>query len=366
MDDNYISSEKTGERDYRSIYSRYRYKVINASISVEAAIVLSIFLIAFFTVVCIFSFVTAQVVLQNACSQLAREISEFSYIYRKVDIEELKKSDFLDGLELRDLDIKSLNFKVNDILLKNKVEKYIDDEKSDGFLRRLGVVNGLDGLNFLCTDALNEDGQMTIIIRYKMENRMQAMIKKKFDFCVSATTISLGSELKNYDYSFELYDDEKEVSDESINIWDITPYYRTDKFKKCICEDRNYVITDDRLGLDFYDKIDDELIYLHSLDTTCKSYFENNQIKQENICKKIEKYADSMIEDLKNRECVSANGELIETKRNRCKLLIIMNSETESFIEDYEKIINELEEQFRRENSDIYTEIEIEFNNGEI
>jgi len=345
-----------------------------AIISLEAAIVSSIFILGFFMVFSVFNIIKTQVYLQNTCNQLVREISEESYIFRKIDIEKIADSELLKGVEILDIDLNRYNFLLNNITLKQRAKKYLFMDDTDDKLKRLGVIDGLGGLQFISTDKLNEDGQITLLLRYSMINKFSLINKNKLNFILCSTTISLGSELKKYniaeEFLFDRYKNgicsgsEENPDEDGFNIWDITPYKRTNSFKKLIGQRTDYLITDDRYGLDFYDNSKKELIYIHSMNTVCKSYVKENSINRKNIETKFSDYLDSMIIDMNKRDEIVINGSKKVLASKKCKLIIILNDETKMYKDEYYEVIGDMKKS--DDSNTIDYEIELIFSDGKI
>lgn len=348
-------------------------KNVRGVISIEASIVVPLFILAFIVIFSTFNIIKTQVYLQNACNQMAKEISEQSYIFRKVDLNRIAESKLLDGIEITNANItkKIFSSAFNNKALKIKAKKYLFADRTDDCLRKLGVVDGLDGLKFISTDSLDEEGQITIVLKYSMENKFGIFHRRDYNFVLLSSTIALASSLDKYDIRSEIigYKNDDNIFGEAnnvdrVNIWDISPHKRTNGFKDIIEKESLYKRTDDRYGLDFYDDNKDELIYLHSMNTVCKSYIQEDKLKEKNISKKFEDYLHSMLKDASSRKEITIDGKSKKIDCRKCKMIIILNEETIQYKKDYQRIVDNIIRSNR--SSKIRCKIELIFSDGEI
>ena len=72
------------------------------SITVEATLFLPLFFLAFVSIYSLISFTRAQLIVQYAADQAAKEVAQYSYILEKIGI-----LDSLDGLNSRSEDLKN-------------------------------------------------------------------------------------------------------------------------------------------------------------------------------------------------------------------------------------------------------------------
>lgn len=120
-----------------------------ASMTVEAAIVFSIFLIAVINLLSVLEFVRLQSNMSSALHQVGKKLSIYGYAYDK------------SGLELEEYSLSSVAFSY--LYVKNAVEKYIGKEYLDNTV----LTNGSSGLNY-GNSKIMEDDRIDIIARYKV------------------------------------------------------------------------------------------------------------------------------------------------------------------------------------------------------
>lgn len=187
------------------------------AISVEASIILMIFLFGMLALLGMINMVRTQVVIQNALNQSAKEVSQYSYImYRMGYLDYLKdtqanKNNFeeqiqkyaspgdaataknnLVGLmeqfsndggsslvdelvygifaEASATVTNTVNNQVIQMFAKSSMENYISTlGNGSDYLKKCGIVNGLQGLSYSGTYCSDENREIVICVDYKME-----------------------------------------------------------------------------------------------------------------------------------------------------------------------------------------------------
>lgn len=189
------------------------------SITVEALLILLIFMCAFWTLLNVARLARAQFVIQHAVTQTAKELSGYSYILTKFSQEDDMQSKYGkyagssasteeitsnvqassdspsegDGLEdiLDWLDVDLQGMAIG-MIAKARVVDYIDDVTGDAdeYLDLVGIVGGTSGLDFWnCEYAIGEDAHITINVTYRMTNTMFPFIDLgETSYCQSAKT----------------------------------------------------------------------------------------------------------------------------------------------------------------------------------
>jgi len=139
----------------------------SASLTVEAALVMPVFLymmIAFLYFIQIF---TLQEQIQVAITKMGLSLARTSYVYDDfIDVDEVQAFDqSVFGVEL-DLGLQELTKSImNENLLKLYVMKYLDVNQ----VNRSCIKKGFEGLSFKGSSALNEEGFIDIIVRYQIQ-----------------------------------------------------------------------------------------------------------------------------------------------------------------------------------------------------
>lgn len=351
---------------------RVMLKENKGSLTVEASLSLIIFIFAFLSILYLCKFAKAQVVLQHAVNQTAKEISQYSYITNKLGL----KNDKTEGnktiedtdkmisevvnlinvvntekVRIEDLDINRNDIVIDDYydaiktykkydeagntikdsyenieeateslignakeymkdpkallngfvaIAKNEiadfaVSKYIaapmsklliqkylptGSQSADMYLRRLGVDNGLDGLNFDTSTIFKDGSNINITLIYNMSLNIPLFPKKTLCFRINASTIGWQSKL--------FYDEkENDNNQDYINIWDYGGARTTDEFTKILMKERNVLAVRTPLSLDFYDNTNNTYTYVHSMNTELKSYSNDGKLNLSHVKSKI-------------------------------------------------------------------------------
>ena len=250
-------------------------------------------------------------------------------------------------------------------LCKLLLEKYVGKtgESTHETLVKMGVNNGIDGVNFDASTIFNDGKTVNVTAFYTMTIDLPLLIKRDFVFKVSASTISWGSELDGSGGGVQEGDSEKK--DNKDNIWDITWEERTYEFAKIIQKERGLVGVRIPLPLDFYNEGTNLLTYVHSMNTTLKSYCNENskELDLEQIKSTIKKYCKDAIEDCKKtREIVLEDGRtVIADGDKKIKVIMVLHKDSIGENASVEKIIEEIKRELNY--SDI--DIELYYSDGE-
>lgn len=198
------------------------------SLTVEALLFLIPFMCAFFTLINAARFVQTEMLIHHAITQTAKQISTYSYVLTKAGIAEKmqnsnrKSREFTSSVEGAMDSIENLGAVLGEPselvdgvfsliksqgsqtvltavvgeLSENSIENSIAliSDDPDEYLRSLGVVDGLSGLNFSLSQwNTAEDGKMNIdiIVTYEMENAMFPQFNfGRYEFCQCASTLT--------------------------------------------------------------------------------------------------------------------------------------------------------------------------------
>ncbi len=429
---------------------RVMLKENKGSLTVEASLSLIIFIFAFLSILYLCKFAKAQVVLQHAVNQTAKEISQYSYITNKLGL----KNDKTEGnktiedtdkmisevvnlikvvntekVRIEDLDINRNDIVIDDYydaiktykkydeagntikdsyenieeateslignakeylkdpkallngfvaIAKNEiadfaVSKYIaapmsklliqkylptDSQSADMYLRRLGVDNGLDGLNFDTSTIFKDGSNINITLIYNMSLNIPLFPKKTLCFRINASTIGWQSKL--------FYDEkENDNNQDYINIWDYGGARTTDEFTKILMKERNVLAVRTPLSLDFYDNTNSTYTYVHSMNTELKSYSNDGKLNLSHVKSKIKFYAKDAIKDTKRTEKVTMedgvvyDSSSIKNSQN-IKIIMVLKESAVGSSNELNEIILEIKKELKEDN----LEIEFYFSDG--
>lgn len=414
------------------------------SLTVEASLSLIVFIFAFLSILYLCKFAKAQVILQHAVNQTAKEISQYSYLTNKLGI----KNDKTEGNQaiedtdkmisevvnlinvistetktIEDLDLNRDDFIIDDYydaikiykkydeagnvikdsyknideatdaligsaksylsdpkallngfvaIAKNEiadfaiskyvaapmskllVQKYLptNSQSSDEYLRRLGVDNGLDGLNFDTSTIFKDGSNIDITLIYRMTLSIPLFPEKTLCFRVNASTIGWQSKLFNEGVAEGV--DNKGY----INIWDYGGKKTTDEFIKILTKERNISIVRTPLSLDFYDYNSNTFTYVHSMNTELKSYASDGELDLSAIKSKIKFYAKDAINDTKRAEKVTMEDGVIYDLSNirtepNIKVIMVIQESAVGSSNKLNKIIMEIKKELREKNLEI-------------
>lgn len=221
------------------------------SLTVETLLFLIPFMLAFFTIINLARFVEAEMIIHHAITQTAKEISAYSYVLTKAKITERmqatnKKSDefttqvdntissiedFVDSFGTGDISevyssgeaawgsveaiasdpesvvsgvlalaksgfAHTVMTGVAGSLARGSIQKQISlmDDDANEYLENLGVVGGMNGLDFSRSQWNSNTsgrGNIEIVVTFKMKNKMFPMFDfGEHEFMLSASTLS--------------------------------------------------------------------------------------------------------------------------------------------------------------------------------
>jgi len=162
----------------------------NGSITVEAAIILPIFICAVMTIGMFSRIYYVNEIMHHALTETANELSNISYVYHASGIYGIQK-DLDDKLgDYSDVDLDSIN-KIEDVayfvgahvydegkvhfgnmIVKELSKKYLiypNNNDVDARLKRLNIVGGWEGLDFSRSSYLTNNQDIDIVVSYKVD-----------------------------------------------------------------------------------------------------------------------------------------------------------------------------------------------------
>ncbi len=161
------------------------------SFTIEAVIAFSLFMFAYISIISLAAVVKLESSTQYAINQTAQVISQYCYLAERTGVLSTKGS----GEDIYDVFGTAVNggkdsiASLGSLLIKNAgkelagkavaqmlcrsiVPGYIaSDEDAESVLKRMGVVNGLDGLDFRLSSLLNDGRSINIVLVYSVKPR---------------------------------------------------------------------------------------------------------------------------------------------------------------------------------------------------
>lgn len=419
------------------------------ALTVEASFSLLIFIFGFLTILSLCKVAKAQVIIQHAINQVAREMSEYSYVAGKFGFKRdvTGKNDFIEDTDeliqeavntisiiktetdnvndackefnfedLNDIEnviskyksyedsIKSMSSSYENVkntsstmietmknyfsepqavlkgflmiakdeiadfaiskfiaspMSRTMVVKYLSDNKDDAniMLKKLGVREGLDGLDFDLSTIFKDGKTINITVVYKINIDIPLFKDKVITCKLNSSTSGLGLSDDSYK---EVVDDNDDSS--LINIWDYGGERTTNEFIEIIKQERNLRTVKIPVSLDFYDNNTSTLTYVHSMNTEMKSYNDNGSMKLNVIKSKIKYYCNEAIKTIKKiDDIVMEDSSVYSVPKNyKCKVLMVLHKSAFEQEVDINNLVNEI----KKEIGEDFLEIEIYYSDG--
>jgi len=275
------------------------------AIIAEATIVLPMFIFAILIILSVVDICYMQSKMSVALNSAAKEMSQYAYLYTTLGLDESlsgeggKSSEFMDsfsevlakvagvsdmvamdevtelfetGSEVAAGDSLAEYMKdgVGMALAKQLVKKNLVSYKNDtaeSFLRRNGVVGGLDGLSFVYTSFLTNETQdeVDIVVTYKIRVLNFFNNDLELRFLQRATSKVWGQGV-----SLVSSEGGNSTADSSTGIWDENSLSRGKQIVSN--EKKNYTYTSDKNGFHAYNKEKNEYVRIISINTFDSSY----------------------------------------------------------------------------------------------
>ncbi len=241
------------------------------------------------------------------------------------------------------------------------IQKYLPSnfESTDEYLIKLGIDNGLDGLNFDTSTIFKDGSDINITLIYNMSLNIPLFPDKTLCFRVNASTIGWQSKLFNENRNND------DSSSDYINIWDYSWKERTDEFIKILMKENNLSGVRTPLSLDFYDYSTNLYTYVHSMNTELSSYSKDGELNLSSIKSKVKLYAKDAVKDTKRAEKITMeDGTVYESSdikdNQNIKIIMVVQESAAGSIEELNKIVAEIKKELKCDN----LEIEFYFSNG--
>jgi hypothetical protein len=163
----------------RIINNSHKIYKLNASLTVEASLVLPLFLLFFITLLYFIQIITLQEVLQEAITESGLSMAKMAYFYSDFqDVEDVKDTD----TSILDEGIQTGLEELTGAIINNVVLKYTMKSKlnKDNIINSL-IVGGLDGICFDDSRVLKNNDDIDIIIRYSLRIPIRIFPLKEMD-----------------------------------------------------------------------------------------------------------------------------------------------------------------------------------------
>lgn len=314
------------------------------SYTVEAALTLTIFMVSVMSLLSIFGLMKIEGEVRAAINKTAMEISRYSYAVdqltplkeeAKIEVNE-KLRELTAGLSdalLPDIE-EAVIAEKNKRIVTNMVKRNFNMENPDDWLKKHGVVNGLEGIDF-SSSAILEDGQ-TISVRaeYKVKIDRYGMIPKSIDIRNCAKTYAL----LPYEYRYSSFLDGRR---KKKSPWHESNFARGRYFVNKVRRKNPKWVVEQGHGIDLYN--DEKGIYaeVYSMNIFASSYSscsgdkenpDSYSMNEEGVIKQLDKYAEKFNRDIeglgdkvKMEDGSTKNKKLPEEKR----IIIIVPEEAE-------------------------------------
>lgn len=281
------------------------------AIVVEATIALTAYIFAIFIILSIVDIAYVQAKMQVALNSAAKEMSQYSYLYTTLNLQEHMSgsggksseilesfSEVLNTISKGSANISSelsgmfqtasgtaagdsaaeylkdgLGMKLAKQLIKKNLVSY-EGDTAEAFLKRNHVSGGLSGLNFAYTSFLTDVNQSEIdlVVTYKVEVVRLLNMDYEFTFVQRARTKAWGAGVSLINPSDSGASDSSAES--SSSIWDAGDLSRGEEIVKL--EKKNYTYTSSKNGFHAYNVSGNEFVKIRSIDTTAPSYSGDN------------------------------------------------------------------------------------------
>ncbi|MBS6722579.1 MAG: hypothetical protein KH268_06230 [Clostridiales bacterium] len=200
------------------------------SLSVEMVLILVPFMLCFMTMLNLARFVQAEVIIHHAIVQTAKEISTYSYVLTKTGISSRmvetngKSEKFLTDINKTSSSMMELGSAISTLgdtgalvdnmvsvfksnvsqsamsgaaaaLSKSSVQKTLEltMDDPDSYLENIGIVDGVDGLDFSQSkwlSATEGKGEIEIVVTFTMKNNLFPMFDfGEHEYCLCASTL---------------------------------------------------------------------------------------------------------------------------------------------------------------------------------
>lgn len=185
---------------------------LSASTTVEASIVIPLFIYAVMTIMYLIQIVGFQLKVQQALYSESRKIAKYMFVYEKLNNKSSEKNheEMLKAAKSQDAD-----YKYNSILYKGieigLVQTLFYEELGPELIKNSNVIGGVAGFNFLQSNIMSDNHMINIVVTYSIKNPYDIFGIAKTTFTQSASTNAWVGEQTNNDAA-----DKEETSNETM------------------------------------------------------------------------------------------------------------------------------------------------------
>lgn len=306
-------------------------------LTVEASLIFSLYILFIFTMFSIIKLITSQLIIQNVINEACLEVSQYTYLAEKIKQEDILKEFDIDLKTNEIIEIfkdtvidESEQEIYRNILIKEMVKKHLPNDEDD-YLKKLGVINGLGGIDFSNSKIDSRSSNISIIYDIKLPI---SIVNKKFTIIQNARVNNFG----------RIVTEDNEILEDSI--WKKSPTVRgkifisryRDKYKEKALKVGQVV--------DFYDIYGNELIQVNSINLYSNSYTDFSEdgysFKYDGVYKLVKRYSNQLIKKSDLKELEMMDGRMIKVSNPNKKLVLILPLEAKEFNEDLTRLKNEI------------------------
>lgn len=313
------------------------------SITLEASILIPIFLLFIFSLISLIRIAEVEYITQKSINDLALDFSQYSYLGNFTNLDDMGElidleSELLD--KLKSQIIKSLGNEAYDKSVELLFSKKVSDNTNMTY-REWKELNKIKNIDFSASKI--SDDKLYFDIKYDIEPKI-SLLNTRFKIRQKSMAYNLGlSKGKML---------EKENKGNMVeSIWKEKPILRGKKFVDRMRKKAEYINVKKRTYIDFYDKKSNHLIQVNSLNIFDKTYSKNEKdplksndyiLDLQAITKQLMVYKKQLLGLEKTRKLILENGESLNVQDPSYKLLIIVPLEAKAHKDTLEKISKKL------------------------
>lgn len=333
------------------------------SYTVEAALTLTVFMIAIISLMSIFRLMKVEGEIRSAINKAAFEMSQYSYAVDQLtpikeeinEKAEEKLRELTAGLSdalLPDIEEKVIAEK-NGRIVKGMVKRNFNVDNPDLWLEKQGVLNGFEGIDFSSSEILVDGKTISIVAEYTMDIDMYGVIPKRIDIRNCAETYAL----LPFEYR---YTDFLNGRKKKKTPWHESNFARGRYFVNQVRRKNPKWVVENGKGIDLYNEEKGVYVEVYSMNLFASSYSDCKgdkdnpnaySINNAGLTKQLEKYALKFNNDIKGLgETVKmADGSTKNTVAAKEKRMIVIvpeeigkdNIKKENILKCAERIKNE-------------------------
>lgn len=330
------------------------------SISIEASLVSIIFILGYFIINNIAMNILVESITRKTLFETAVELSTYIQILDEFDLSENIETSSFDFENYKDILYKGIdtdfergvstiiddlynqikNDSINSLknnsyqrIMKLIFSNKLKEIKNDINIEKLGLVGGIDGIDFSNSKILENGNEIDLTIKYKFNLDKFGLFSYKNEITQKQILNLWISKTSKLDLE---------------TIWKSSNFIRGRYFANSMISHLNAIPTKKGKGIDFYNNETNTLIQVFSLNIFDKTYsnFESDKYKlKEEFLKVVKNYYKKIHENTEKLKGIieTANGEVMSISNPNLKLILILPEEAEDLtnIKDYYNYINQ-------------------------